>query len=339
MRFDESFFKGEERDGFYVEEEMKRAWAAQMEVLMEIDRICRKYDIRYFADAGTLLGAVRHNGFIPWDDDLDVAMFRKDYMKFINVAQWEIERPAACLDIYHFEERTQPFAMVINTRRGFDLSEEHLRKYHGCPYSIGVDIFILDNMPPTEAEYDVAIGIFEWAWTIKEAFEKGKIQLAQIENVVERQEAERIRYAQTEESLSRFEAEAKVTIDRQKNIPNQLLRIVDGISAMYSEEESDEVANLLFGKQGLYHAVGRKKEWYRDTIMLPFENITIPAPVEFYKVLEKTYGPNYLTPVKKWHYHDYPYYKENKKELQKLQKDVKGIQGKMDRLEKLLGEA
>ena len=77
LQFEDSFFEGETRHDFFIEPMMKRAWAASMEVLAEIDRICKKHEIKYFAYWGTLLGAVRHKGFIPWDDDIDIAIDRK----------------------------------------------------------------------------------------------------------------------------------------------------------------------------------------------------------------------------------------------------------------------
>ena len=81
MEFEREFFYDEVQEGFYVPGIMKRAWAAQLELLSEIDRICKKWNILYFITFGTLLGAVRHEGFIPWDDDIDIIMFRKDYEK------------------------------------------------------------------------------------------------------------------------------------------------------------------------------------------------------------------------------------------------------------------
>ena len=61
-----------------------------LDILVEIDRICRKHDIKYWIDFGSLLGAVRHGGFIPWDDDIDVAMPSEDYQRFLEIAPKEL---------------------------------------------------------------------------------------------------------------------------------------------------------------------------------------------------------------------------------------------------------
>ena len=89
MNIPEGYLNGEIRDGFYVESTMKKAWAAEIEVLNEVDRICRQYDIQYFADWGTLLGTIRHKGFVPWDDDMDITMKREDYTRFCQIVQQE----------------------------------------------------------------------------------------------------------------------------------------------------------------------------------------------------------------------------------------------------------
>ena len=90
FELEDSFFRDETRDGFAVPGLMKRCWGAQLRVLEEFDRICEKHGIRWFAFCGTLLGAVRHKGFVPWDDDVDIAMLREDYENFLGVAPLEL---------------------------------------------------------------------------------------------------------------------------------------------------------------------------------------------------------------------------------------------------------
>ena len=81
------------RDGYKVSADMKKLWSVQMEILDQIDQICERHNITYYADGGTLLGAVRHKGFIPWDDDLDICMFKDELDKFIKYAKEELKDP------------------------------------------------------------------------------------------------------------------------------------------------------------------------------------------------------------------------------------------------------
>ena len=84
LEFQEGFFEPEIREGFFVDSTMKTVWAAELEVLQTIAEICAKYNLTWYAGFGTMLGAIRHEGYIPWDDDLDIMMMRDDYMKLIN---------------------------------------------------------------------------------------------------------------------------------------------------------------------------------------------------------------------------------------------------------------
>ena len=76
----------------YDEEKLRQAQAASLDILLEVDRICRAHGIQYLLDAGTLIGAVRHQGFIPWDDDIDIAMTRENFDRFVAVLRGEKER-------------------------------------------------------------------------------------------------------------------------------------------------------------------------------------------------------------------------------------------------------
>ena len=69
---------------------LRRQQMRMMEILLEVDRICKKHDIPYWLSSGTLIGAMRHDGFIPWDDDLDIEMMRKDYLRLMEVLPKEL---------------------------------------------------------------------------------------------------------------------------------------------------------------------------------------------------------------------------------------------------------
>ena len=85
--------RDEMRSGILVTSQRKKLWNVQIGLINEFARVCKKYNLRWFACGGTLLGAARHKGFIPWDDDVDVAMFRPDYNKFLAAAYKEIDYP------------------------------------------------------------------------------------------------------------------------------------------------------------------------------------------------------------------------------------------------------
>lgn len=101
--FPEHFFKEECKCGYTVSVQMKKIWAVELDMLNELARICKKHDIPFYLNSGTLLGAARHNGMIPWDDDIDVMMFRKDYDRLCDIGTEEFKYP------YFFQtEQTEP---------------------------------------------------------------------------------------------------------------------------------------------------------------------------------------------------------------------------------------
>ena len=85
---DPKFFEKEIRCDYLIDERMKKIWAVELEMLQRFDEVCKKHGLTYWAFYGTLLGAVRHQGFVPWDDDIDLAMLRDDYERFQAVAPY-----------------------------------------------------------------------------------------------------------------------------------------------------------------------------------------------------------------------------------------------------------
>ena len=140
-----SFFKDEVRNGFYIPTAIKQGWGAELDVLSVIDRICEEYDIKYFADWGTFLGAVRHGGFVPWDDDLDICMLRDDYEKFRSVADSLLLDGYVIHDYERKENHWLFLARVVNnSRMCFDV--DYLDSHDNFPWLVGVDIFIKDYL-------------------------------------------------------------------------------------------------------------------------------------------------------------------------------------------------
>ena len=138
------FYREEVRCGFLVTEKMKRVWAVQLSMLDEVERICRKYGLRYFADSGTLIGAVRDKGYIPWDDDIDLAMLREDYERFVKVAPRELGEGLKLQTVYTEENYLRGHAQIRDGRTtGYN--EEDARAGYNC--GIFIDIFPLDGMP------------------------------------------------------------------------------------------------------------------------------------------------------------------------------------------------
>ena len=90
--FPQEFFKEEVRCDFLVTEKRKKLWAIQIDLFLQLEKVCKRHGLTYFAAGGTILGAFRHKGFIPWDDDIDINMPRADYLKLQEYAD-EFEYP------------------------------------------------------------------------------------------------------------------------------------------------------------------------------------------------------------------------------------------------------
>lgn len=127
-----------------INSELRSLQLVQLEMLKIVHDICVKNNIRYSLYAGTLLGAVRHKGFIPWDDDLDICMSRDDYNRFI--ALWPSEKPEGYI-LQNKENSpgfTQSFTKIRKDHTTFLQSNEERGKYH---VGIFIDIFPIDRIP------------------------------------------------------------------------------------------------------------------------------------------------------------------------------------------------
>ncbi len=295
MNIPEGYLNGEIRDGFYVESTMKKAWAAEIEVLNEVDRICRQHDIQYFADWGTLLGTIRHKGFVPWDDDMDITMKREDYTRFCQIVRQE-QGELEIINFHTDPEWKDMLSRVINGR-SVNYTEAHLDKYHGFPYVAGLDIFPLDYVAPTEDEDKIHCSMI----SIVEAFS------ANIRNNTATPE-------EIEQTTKDIEQMCGVKFNNLEPLATQLLKLGERLSMMYTDEESQAVA-LMGDHAGPRPLDVYPKEYYSESIYMPFEYTTIPVPVGYEKILIQKYGENYMTPYLGGTNHEYPFYRKQQREV------------------------
>lgn len=121
---------------------LRRQQLRMLDILLYVDKVCKEHNIRYWLSSGTLLGAVRHGGFIPWDDDLDIEMLREDYEKFLKV--FPENKDFALQTIYTDPNYFKGFAKIRDLHS--QISEFELDKYYKYR-GLYVDVFCLERIP------------------------------------------------------------------------------------------------------------------------------------------------------------------------------------------------
>lgn len=144
MEFDRGFLHEEVRDGFFVDIKRKKLWKTMLNMLEQVINICEKYDINYFLISGSALGAIRHNGFIPWDDDMDLGMLRKDYSRFLEIARKEIKEPIFLQDGINDGNHICGLLRIRDSRTTAIIKNDF---YKNCNNGIYIEIYPFDNVP------------------------------------------------------------------------------------------------------------------------------------------------------------------------------------------------
>ncbi len=131
-------------------------------IFVEFDRICRKHEIQYTMEGGTLMGAVKYQNFVPWDDDIDVVMVREEYEKFLAVAPKELDERFFLQSYNNVAEFPLNYAkLCLNGTEIYDYDYSHLKTMH---HGIFIDIFPIDNVIPEKLHTQCSlVGLFTGA--------------------------------------------------------------------------------------------------------------------------------------------------------------------------------
>lgn len=302
MKVSNSYLEDEIREGFFVPSIVKRAWAVELDVLEEVDRVCQKHGIPWFAEWGTLLGAVRHHGFIPWDDDIDIVMLRSDYEHFLQVSH-ELPEGFKVLNIRNSSDYWFFCARVVAKPR-ICFEEEHLERYYGFPYIAGIDIFVRDYIAADSQKEEACMTAVKYILKVADAIGTEKMPKESLFN-----------------HLIRIGEMCGLKIDcsqEENSLKVQLYLLIEQIFSGVKEEEA-----LLIAQKMPYCIEGQErrfmpKEWYTDSIRIPFERLFISVPAAYDQVLQREYG-DYMEPVQ-WAVgdHGYPFFLTQRKQLEEV---------------------
>ena len=299
MEIEREFFYDEVQDGFYIPGIMKRAWGAGLTILSEIDRICNQYDIPYYADGGTLLGAVRNGKFIPWDDDIDIMMLRKDYNKFKDILKDELVKELSLCSL-ETQDKHYSFFTTLSTH-GVDVHSGLLRKFQEYPFIASVDIFVIDELSKEPEEEErrkrVLMGFLAILNRLKKNPEKNEM---------------------FQEELKKLENLISVHFDRDLPLERQLYKEIERELIQYNGKGSERLACIPWYL--LHENCSYPKTAFEKIKRIPFYTASLPVPEDYDAVLRAEYG-DYHRKVRAGGAHNYPYFKKFNTMLQKHFKD------------------
>lgn len=267
----EHFLDEEVRSGYTVSHNMKKLWAVELDLFAEFDRVCKKYGIKYCACGGTMLGAIRHKGFIPWDDDMDVMMLRSEYNRLCSVAQNEFHYPYFFQTQYTDNGSLRRHAQLRNSETTGILSAELEFKF-GFNQGIFLDIFPLDNVVENE-------NLFERQKKVASIYKKCYIVFASFAS----------RYKREENGIKSFVRFVGHTCFHKlfETLTTYCYRKYEQELSKYSDQETEFVSQLYWDfRKDMF----RYREDIVNLIDVDFEFLKIPVPEKYKRALDLKFG-------------------------------------------------
>ena len=264
----EDFLKEEVRCDYPVPSSMKKAWAIQLDLLVKLFEVCKKHNLRIWACGGSMLGAVRHKGFIPWDDDTDVFMPREDHDKLLKLADKEFKAPYFLQSYLNDPTYPFPYARIRNSNTTV---EENIYKKDSVTWNNGifVDIFPLDGV------------------------DKINFKLRMKDKMLRFYRRILFNYPAKEKKINTKSSRLLHTIIKSHLFPVTSQSLIRHMHNMCKSkkcfDESEKVGLLLVSAYPLLKNIYSRVDW-AETIWLPFENIMMPVPKGYDNVLRVPFG-------------------------------------------------
>lgn len=247
------------------EKELSDIQRIELEMLLEIDRICKKNRISYELDGGTLLGAVRHKGYIPWDDDIDIRMLRDDYDRFTVACEKDLDTSKYFWQTYYTDPGYR-FGYGKLVRKGTVFERLH---HEMLDYKKGLflDVMPCDNLPKP--------GLRKTIYNLQ-CFVIRKISYSPIG-------------AQYESNL--FYRLIYIILSKLPKIVIQ--KGFDYLAYKYNFQKTEMIRST--GWHDKKEAMGYKRSWMDEKCELEFEGHMFPAPKDWDGYLKQLYGSDYMT--------------------------------------------
>lgn len=258
--------------------QIRKLQEIELNMMKWVKKICEEENLTYFICGGTLIGAVRHKGFIPWDDDVDIVMPRKDYTKFIEIAKKYLPENIKVENFTDFKDK--PIKPTMHHAQVIDLNTKIIRSWsnNSRQINVWVDLFPLDGMPNSAFGRELHYYHYMF-WHMMQQF-------SWFDEIVNQSKPNRPFY---EKIIMKF---CQVTHFGRNFDTVKILEKIDKLLMKYDYDKYDYCADL----KGSY----RKKEilprrYFEKSIQLPFEDTTFNAPFYYYDILTHFYG-DYMTP-------------------------------------------
>ena len=249
---------------------LRKCQLLQLDIAKEIKRLCDENNIKYFLNAGTLLGAIRHDGFIPWDDDLDIGMLREDYEKFLRVAKEKLNEKYFLQTWDTDEKFALPFAKIrLNGTKYIEQNSKSVDIHSG----IYIDIFPYDNV--SDDKIDCKKQKLISKIYIHLLLNKSGYEYISKDSIIKKFVCAFFRLA------SRF-----LSYDFLHNGLNDCMN-------RYNGKETERV--VAFGGASAFEKEMLLKSWLENTQEHKFEDVSFLIPDKWHEYLTHFYG-DYMTP-------------------------------------------